>query len=117
MDQINPILHHLGVLTRWQPGMNTVNTTFANVFNIPSQKIHWEFLPLRELWVDYDEGPYYLRLYPIAYQDQAMGTDDPLRLSDNHTWWEESPWLAEWRPGNLNTGAAPDDFAKSAAAR
>ncbi len=27
---INPILHHLGVLTRWQPGMNTVNTTFAN---------------------------------------------------------------------------------------
>jgi len=27
---INPILHHLGVLTQWQPGMNTVNTTFAN---------------------------------------------------------------------------------------
>ncbi len=90
----------------------TVNTTFLNIFNIPSQKVHWEFLPLRELWVDYDNAPYYLRVYPIAYQDQAMGTDDPLRLSDNHTWWEESPWLAEWRPGNLNTGAVPDDFAK-----
>jgi hypothetical protein len=27
---INPVLHHFDVLTRWQPGMNTVNTTFAN---------------------------------------------------------------------------------------
>ncbi|HOE95391.1 MAG TPA: peptide transporter [Candidatus Sumerlaeota bacterium] len=27
---INPILYHAGVLTRWQPGMDTVNTTFAN---------------------------------------------------------------------------------------
>jgi len=26
----NPLLHHFGILTRWQPGMNTVNTTFAN---------------------------------------------------------------------------------------
>ena len=90
----------------------TVNTTFLNIFNIPPQKIHWEFLPLRELWLDYDDAPYSLRVYPIAYQDQAMTTDEPLRLSNNHTWWEEGPWLAEWRPGNLNTGAAPDDFAK-----
>ena len=27
---LNPVLHHLGVLTRWQPGMDTINTTFAN---------------------------------------------------------------------------------------
>ena len=27
---LNPLLHHAGILTRWQPGMNTVNTTFAN---------------------------------------------------------------------------------------
>jgi hypothetical protein len=27
---MNPILHHVGVLTRWQPGMDTVATTFAN---------------------------------------------------------------------------------------
>ena len=27
---MNPILHHFGVLTRWQPGMDTVATTFAN---------------------------------------------------------------------------------------
>ncbi|MCX5659874.1 MAG: peptide transporter [Planctomycetota bacterium] len=27
---LNPILHHFGTLQRWQPGMDTVNTTFAN---------------------------------------------------------------------------------------
>ncbi|MDP6631491.1 MAG: peptide transporter [Kiritimatiellia bacterium] len=27
---MNPILHKAGVLTRWQPGMDTVSTTFAN---------------------------------------------------------------------------------------
>ncbi|MDA0577580.1 MAG: peptide transporter [Verrucomicrobia bacterium] len=27
---LNPILHHAGVLTHWQPGMDTVNTLFAN---------------------------------------------------------------------------------------
>ena len=27
---MNPILHRLGVLARWQPGMDTVATTFAN---------------------------------------------------------------------------------------
>lgn len=26
----NPVLHGAGVLTQWQPGMDTVNTTFAN---------------------------------------------------------------------------------------
>lgn len=26
----NPLLHHFGILTRWQPGMDTVNTTFSN---------------------------------------------------------------------------------------
>lgn len=27
---INPLLHHYGVLSLWQPGMDTVNTTFSN---------------------------------------------------------------------------------------
>jgi hypothetical protein len=26
----NPVLHNIGILHHWQPGMNTVNTTFAN---------------------------------------------------------------------------------------
>jgi len=27
---LNPLLHHFGVLQTWQPGMDTVNTTFSN---------------------------------------------------------------------------------------
>jgi hypothetical protein len=27
---MNPLLHHMGILSRWQPGMDTVATTFAN---------------------------------------------------------------------------------------
>ena len=27
---VNPLLQHAGVLSRWQPGMDTVNTTFSN---------------------------------------------------------------------------------------
>ncbi len=27
---INPLLHHYGILQTWQPGMDTVNTTFSN---------------------------------------------------------------------------------------
>jgi hypothetical protein len=27
---LNPILHHLGILNQWQPGMDTVNTLFSN---------------------------------------------------------------------------------------
>ena len=27
---LNPVLYHAGVLSHWQPGMNTVNTTFSN---------------------------------------------------------------------------------------
>lgn len=27
---LNPLLQHVGVLSRWQPGMDTVNTSFAN---------------------------------------------------------------------------------------
>lgn len=91
----------------------SATSTFNNTFIIPSQKIKREFLPLRELWLDYNvDDSLKLRFFPIAYQEQALTSDDPLMLSNRHTWWEESPWLAEWQPGNLNTGATPDDFAK-----
>ena len=96
-------------------GMTTptrVNTTFTNIFNIPAEKISTNFMPVRELWFDYKDDPYSVRFFPIAYQDQALTSDDPLMLSNRHTWWEESPWLSEWKPGNLNTGAHPNDFSK-----
>ncbi|MDD5018806.1 MAG: hypothetical protein PHH75_01505 [Candidatus Omnitrophica bacterium] len=89
-----------------------VTSTFSNIFSIPSQKVDMNFMPLREFWLDYKEEPYSVRFFPIGYQDQALTSDDPLNVSNHHTWWEESPWLADWKPGELNTGATPDDFTK-----
>ena len=89
-----------------------VKSTFNNTFNIPSEKIIRDFMPVRELWFDYKDDETSARFFPMAYGDQALTTKDPLMLSNRHTWWEESPWLAKWRPGNLNTGATPDDFSK-----
>ncbi|MFA5038834.1 MAG: hypothetical protein WC732_04050 [Candidatus Omnitrophota bacterium] len=90
----------------------SVSSTFGNIFNIPSQDIERSFMPLREFWVDYRVEDLKIRFFPIAYQDQALSSGDPLGVSNHHTWWEESPWLADWKPGTLNTGATPNDFTK-----
>jgi hypothetical protein len=90
----------------------TVTSTFKNIFVIPSQKIDTTFMPVREFWLDYKEESLSLRFFPMGFQDQALTSDDPLNVSNHHTWWEESPWLADWKPGQLNAGATPDDFTK-----
>lgn len=79
-------------------------------FVLPETEIEYEFQPLRELWFDYKQENLKLRFFPIAYQDQAFTSDDPLKLSNNHIWWEESPWLDCWLPGNYNSSI--NDFNK-----
>lgn len=91
-----------------------VNGAFwpADIFNIPSQKIEREFQPIREFWADYKQEGIKIRVFPIAYQDQALTSDDPLVLSNNHSYWEQSPWINKWVPGKINSGAVPVDFTK-----
>lgn len=89
-----------------------VTNTWGATLTIPELKIKTEFQPLRELWFDYKQEDLNLRLFPLAYQDKALTSDDPLKLSNNHIWWEESPWLDRWLPGRLNSGASPIDFTK-----
>ena len=91
----------------------SVNSTFNNIFNIPSAKINYSFMPVREAWVDLkptDEIK--LHIFPMGFEDQALTTDDPLKLSNNREWWAESPWIDGWQQGNLNTGAVPVSFTK-----
>jgi hypothetical protein len=91
----------------------TITSVFSNTFSIPQTEIEREYQSLlRELWFDYKQRGLKLRFFPIAYQDQALTSDDPLRLSNNHIWWEESPWLDKWKRGNFNSGASPNDFTK-----
>jgi len=88
----------------------TVSSNWSGAFTIPELKIHREFQPVRELWLDYQQGGARFRFFPFAYENQAFTFDDPLGLSNNRTWWEESPWIRRWKPGIYNSG--PGDFTK-----
>ena len=81
-------------------------------WDIPAAEIEREYWPLREAWFDYNREGVSLRVFPVALQDQAYTSDDILRLSNNAMYWEESPWLSSWAPGNFNSAAAPTDFSK-----
>lgn len=91
----------------------TLDNTWDEEMTIPGLDVNREFWPIREFWVDYNNGDKFrFRFFPIAYQDQALTSDDPLQLSNHSIYWEESPWLDRWQPGIENVGANPVDFTK-----
>ncbi|MCX7927952.1 MAG: tetratricopeptide repeat protein [Candidatus Omnitrophica bacterium] len=91
----------------------TITSTWGNIFTIPELKIHREIQPVRELWVDYKTADVLsIRIFPFATEAQAYTSDDPLKLSNNHIYWEDSPWLRKWQPGNFNSNASPVSFRK-----
>lgn len=83
-----------------------------DTFFIPASKIERQFQPVREFWVDYMQEGAKVRVFPLAYQDQAYTSDDPLVLSNNRNYWQQSPWLNRWQAGHVNTGVTPFDFTK-----
>ncbi|MFA5099354.1 MAG: tetratricopeptide repeat protein [Candidatus Omnitrophota bacterium] len=90
----------------------TITSGFGNTFDIPALDINQQFQPVRELWFDYKQPEFKFKIYPFGYENQAVIFDDPLTLSGNKTWWEDSPWIRRWKPGNFNSGATPVDFTK-----
>jgi len=72
---------------------------WTHTFAFPSQDVHYLFRGFRELWFDYSQDNFSLRIYPIALEKQALNSDDPLQLSNKHIYWEESQWLTRWKPG------------------
>jgi len=64
-----------------------------------SVEIDHLFRPVRKLWVEYNEEPLYVKAFPMADQAEALTTDDPLKLSNNHVYWAPSPWLFRFNPG------------------
>ena len=89
-----------------------VTTSAGNTFIIPEIKVNTVFQPTRELWLDYTQENLKVRAFPIAYENQAVTFDDPLKLSNNRMWWEDSPWIRAWKPGTLNRGLSPVDYTK-----
>jgi hypothetical protein len=91
----------------------TINSTFGNIFNLPETKINYTFQPIREAWFDIKpENDATIRIFPMAFQNQALASDDPLKLSNNMEWWAESPWIDDWHPGHLNTPPGSQDFSR-----
>ncbi|MDD4980551.1 MAG: tetratricopeptide repeat protein [Candidatus Omnitrophica bacterium] len=90
----------------------SVKSAYNNIFTLPETKISRQFQPVRELMFDYKQDGLKLVVYPMAYENQALTFDDPLRLSNNRTWWEDSPWLHGWQQGIYNLAAIPADFTK-----
>lgn len=77
-------------------------TDWATTFNpIQPTEINRDYRPIRKLWFDYKQDDYALKVFPISDQYEALTSDDPLRLSNNHVYWEESPWLDEYEPSRI----------------
>ncbi len=87
-----------------------VGGAWGDTFYIPGAKLDRQFQPVRELWLDYQQEGSKIRLFPMGYQDQAFSSDDPLRITNHHMWWENSLWLRRYMPGNYNFGQG--DFTK-----
>ena len=84
----------------------------ATTFNIPSMKIKREFQPVRELWFDYANEQLKFLVFPMAYQNQAYSSDDPLGITNHNIWWKDSMWLRSYTPGNFNSGDTTPSFTK-----
>ncbi|MBU1124972.1 MAG: tetratricopeptide repeat protein, partial [Candidatus Omnitrophica bacterium] len=68
---------------------------------IQQTEINRQYRPVRKLWVDYTQDDYLLKVFPLSDQYEALTSDDPLRISNNHVYWEESPWLDEYEPSRM----------------
>lgn len=79
-------------------GITDWNTTFNSV---QPMEINRDFRPLRKFWLDYKQDNYALKIFPISDEFEALTTDDPLKISNNHVYWEESPWLDEYEPSRI----------------
>ena len=77
-------------------------TDFGTTFNaIQPMEINRDYRPIRKFWFDYTQDDYSLKVFPISDEYEALTSDDPLRVSNNHVYWEESPWLDEYEPSRI----------------
>ncbi len=94
----------------FNPGTNGIP------FTIPELDIDYEFRPVRDFWVDYNRDKWHARLFLLASEAQALSTDDPLELSNHKDYWQQSPWLYQYKPlqyftdGSIKRGYYSDNL-------
>lgn len=85
-------------------------------FTIPELDVDFEYRPIRKLWMDYTEDDWHLRLFALADERQALSSDDPLHLSNHKDYWQQSPWLYQYKPlahfsdGSIKRGYYDDNL-------
>lgn len=79
----------------------TIAPTNAAFGEIEPQRIDRDYRPVRKLCFDYQQEDYALKIFPLSDEFEALTSDDPLRLSNNHAYWEESPWLDAYEPSRV----------------
>lgn len=91
-----------------------VAATTVSGYSIPESDIDMQFQPIRELWLDYTNDTVKFRAFPMAYQDQAYTSDDPLNISNHGIWWKDSKWLRSYTSGVYHAGdfSNPATFTK-----
>ena len=67
-------------------------------YNVHELDVDMEFRPFRKVWLDYKEDDWYVRAFALAGEEQALSTDDPLQLSNHRDYWQQSPWLYQYKP-------------------
>ncbi len=66
--------------------------------DVPALDIDYEYRPIRKLWMDYTEDQWKARFFALADETQALTSDDPLGLSNHKDYWQQSPWLYQYKP-------------------
>lgn len=67
-------------------------------FTIPELDIDYEYRPIRKFWMDYTQENWHVRIFPLADHTAALTSDDPLGLSNHKSYWQQSPWLYDYKP-------------------
>ncbi|MBI4431992.1 MAG: hypothetical protein HY592_00715 [Candidatus Omnitrophica bacterium] len=98
-------------------GFNDFSPATGGVpFSIPERDIDFEFRPIRKMWLDWRQEDWKLRVFALADQSQALTTDDPLELSNHKDYWQQSPWLYQYKPlrfftdGSIKRGYYSDNL-------
>jgi len=88
----------------------------SNTFEVPDYEINRMYVPIRKSWLLYNKEPYRAKLFTMSNQDEALTSDDPMKLSNNKVYWEESPWLDRYDHSRVFERAGesgPADFART----
>ncbi|MBL7071304.1 MAG: hypothetical protein ISS26_03925 [Candidatus Omnitrophica bacterium] len=77
-----------------------VTSGWGDRYFIPAMHVKREFRPIKNLWLDWNFAEdSRIRVFPYLDNAYAFTSDDPIGLSNNHIYWEASPWISFWTRG------------------